>query len=725
MRALLPDGVVARCFGLAVWVLAALALLSQEQARVGPWLVTLPAKAWLALLLALPLPASRRPLRFAALAWPAAVVAVAAVPLFIWRERVAHPPVTLIAAVRSSWPEVASAQTPIADFAQLAGPSGWRRLVGRKNHFELEFDGVVHAPEAGAYRFDLEADDSAALQVDGLPVIEWSARASAAIPLAEGMHKVRIRYRQNIGPAWLHLDWDRPAFFEATPLVQHLADQDEGALGALSSQQRPVVTSLLACLAWWAAAALLVARGGESWRAWRPCPTGLGARERLRRLSRHPYLVRCALVFAGAAGLLFALETTVRPHAIGRFYFHKWESEYLMQTVSAADLRDEPLRSLFYLHIQPPLFDAIRAVFARMYAGSSDAALLRGVDGGLYIVWGLSYAALAALVCLWLSRLTSPGYALALTAAFCLHPAAIGYATVLDTTMLSATLVCWMYYELWRWHDGRGSEGRLLTALLLLFFSRSVFQWPFLLVVAASLLAMGVSKRRVLRLVGVAALVMTAYVGKQYALFGLTFTSSFAADSFCKGLGRHCHAEGIVAPDLPTFPPPSAARVLSRPEKLKGYYNYNQLEALRYSFAQMVEYKALLRELKASQILAAWRRSFRAYLLPSSEYDRNAVLNRLPWRRAYDQVASGAPLLALLAGAAAISLVGAAASRKSRLGLALPGLYVFALTIVFEQGENNRYKFFLEPVLFVWIAAQGHAFLGTLRSRRATPASST
>jgi hypothetical protein len=43
------------------------------------------------------------------------------------------------------------------------------------------------------------------------------------------------------------------------------------------------------------------------------------------------------------------------------------------------------------------------------------------------------------------------------------------------------------------------------------------------------------------------------------------------------------------------------------------------------------------------------------------------------------------------------------------LGLALPVLYVAAVTIVFESGENMRYRFFLEPTLFVflWISISG------------------
>jgi PA14 domain-containing protein len=719
IRALVPDGVIARCFASAVWVLAALALLSQQEARLGSWRVALPAAAWLGVLLALALPSPTRPLRFAAVAWPVGVLAAAAVPLFIWRDRVARPPVALMATVRSSEPEGASAQTPVADFAELGGP-GWRLLLGLKNHFDLAFDAVLDAPETGLYRFDLEADDAAALEVDGTPVIGWSALASATIPLTEGLHEVGIRYRQDVGPARLALAWNRPAFLEATPFVQHLADRE--GLEAFRARRRPILLSLWCGLAWSAAAALLLARAGESWRTWRFRPTGVALRERWGRVRHHPYLGQCALVFAGAALLLFSLERAARPYATRGFYFHAWESEYLMQTVSVADLRDEPFRSLFYLHIQPPLFDTLRALLARLYAHASDGALLRGVDGGLYVLWGLSYAALAALVCLWLARLTTPRYGLLLAAAFALHPAAIGYATVLDTTMLSATIVCWMYYELWRWYEGRGSEGRFLAALLLLFFLRSAFQWPFLVVAAAALLVMGAPKRKVLRMTGVAALVMAAYIGKQYALFGLTFTSSFAADSFCKGLGRHCHVEDTVVPDVPGLPPASAASVLSRPEKLGGYYNYNQLPALRDDFAQMAEYKRLLREMPASEILEVWGRSLRIYFLPSSDYDRNAVLERLPWRRAYDRVASGAPLVVLLAAAAAMSLARAGPRRNARLGLALPGLYVFAVTVIFEQGENNRYKFFLEPVLFVWIAAQGHALARALRARMAAPA---
>jgi hypothetical protein len=47
------------------------------------------------------------------------------------------------------------------------------------------------------------------------------------------------------------------------------------------------------------------------------------------------------------------------------------------------------------------------------------------------------------------------------------------------------------------------------------------------------------------------------------------------------------------------------------------------------------------------------------------------------------------------------------------LGLALPVLFVFAASVMFERGENMRFKFFVEPVLYVFIVSQ----LGTLARR--------
>jgi hypothetical protein len=89
-------------------------------------------------------------------------------------------------------------------------------------------------------------------------------------------------------------------------------------------------------------------------------------------------------------------------------------------------------------------------------------------------------------------------------------------------------------------------------------------------------------------------------------------------------------------------------------------------------------------------------------------------VDRLPWREPFEFLLSGWPFLLLLVLSSALWLRGlpsAPGEERRRalrrgLGLALPALYVAAVTIVFESGENMRYRFFLEPTLFLffWIS---------------------
>ena len=87
-----------------------------------------------------------------------------------------------------------------------------------------------------------------------------------------------------------------------------------------------------------------------------------------------------------------------------------------MQTVSLLDLRERPVESLLVLHIQPPLLDAVRAALARLWPTAGRRALVLRVDRGLYLVWMLVYAAMAALVFHWLRQLLSSARIAALAA---------------------------------------------------------------------------------------------------------------------------------------------------------------------------------------------------------------------------------------------------------------------------------------------------------------------
>jgi hypothetical protein len=727
VSAWLPRRRAARVFAAALVLLGLLALLGAQGARLGPWRVPPLAPAWtvLAMLAAIALPAADRPARARALVPALLLLAVSAWPLWTWRQAAARPRVPVLArlAVRGQ-DDPRPAGILLPDLARLRRGPPWQRLLGRRHDFVLDVDLWVWAPGAGAYRLEVDADDAASLDLDGRRVLEETDHGAAEVALERGPHALRLHHVQGEGAAHVALDWDRPPWLELLPLEAYASSRPEELTAPLVGRRHArALASLAAALAWWTVAALVAARAGESRRAWPAVERG---HDRIAAAGRGFWASadrRMALATAAAAGLLlFTLQAANRPRAVDGLYFQAFTSEYLMQTVSAADLRDEPWRSLLYLHIQPPALDGLRALLARLPSGPTDQALVRGVDAGLYVAWGVVYMALIALAARWLARLTPRAYAAAAAALLALHPATLFYATLLDTTLLSAFLLAWLVYELWRASIGEGSPGRLAAAAIALFLTRSAFQWPFLLVLLASLRLVGVPGRRALRTVAPVALVMALYVGKQYALYGVTMTSTFAADSFCKGLAEYCL--GTTPVPLPALPDAAAARVLSRTQKTNGEYNYNQLAFLRRSFSQMAEYRQLLRGKTPGEVLGAWAHNLAIYLRPSSRYSAHVIVDRLPWRNAGDRLFSGWPLVGLVAVSAAAALTGPGRVPLRRAaGLALPVAYVFAVTVVFEGGENMRYKFFVEPLVYVFAAAQAYRLAVRVRDLRGTPPS--
>ena len=406
---------------------------------------------------------------------------------------------------------------------------------------------------------------------------------------------------------------------------------------------------------------------------------------------------------------MFLLEERYRNDAAEHLYFHAWTSEYMMQTVSLQDLRVEPFKSLWYNHIQPPMFDAIRASIAAFYPTANGDALMRRVDASLYWVWMFVFAATAVIVFSWLRRLVTVPLAWFGFIVFLLLPGPIFYATYLDSTLMSGTFVLWFLYTLWRFGRGEPAAIELVVVTLALFFTRSVFQWPFLVVLAMSLFLMGVPRSRAARVLAPIASVMLAFLLKQYLLFGLTTTSSFGPDSFCKGLSEYCH--GTTKVDFPKTTDKYNAFVLRRAEKLNGEYNYNQEAFLRRSFSQMEEYKALLRRLTPGRAIELLKINLSFYFRPTSRHSPHVIVDRLAWRRPFDSVFSGWPLVLLLSAACLLwarrCWRGAPAERRAAVmggvGAALPALYVAAITIVFESGENMRYRFFVEPSVFVFL----------------------
>jgi len=432
-----------------------------------------------------------------------------------------------------------------------------------------------------------------------------------------------------------------------------------------------------------------------------------------------------ALVFAAGITLLAGLESHFRPLAAERTYFQEHSSEDMMQTLSLLDLRERPLESLLVLHIQPPLLDAVRAALARLWPDAPPRPLVRRVDRGLYVLWTGVYASMAAIVFLWLDRLTCSLWVAGLAAlAFLFHPAAIYYASFLDSTLLTSLGILWLCYSLCR-IPARGATVSLAAAYVLLFLVRSIFQWPALAALLAALVLRRAPRRSLLAVGLSCGAIVGAYMLKQALILGTTSTSSFAGMSCVQALGEEPDI-GLTSPtDTPLGPlfarlfPAGPPPVLTRESKIGGAHNFNHLADLRNGRALEAHCRARLRDEPLSRTLGAWVENASIYLQPSSRYvTAHVIVDRLPWRSLYDWIFSGPRLLVLLATAVLVWLRGRTRPEVlSGFGLALPVLFVAAASVMLDRGENMRFKFFVEPVLYVFLVAQATALAGILRAR--------
>ena len=114
-----------------------------------------------------------------------------------------------------------------------------------------------------------------------------------------------------------------------------------------------------------------------------------------------------------------------------------------------------------------------------------------------------------------------------------------------------------------------------------------------------------------------------------------------------------------------------------------------------------------MKSLKFKQLLSSFQINLELYMRPSSRYTWHVIVDRLSWRKHYDWVFSKWHLAVPLMAATLWWIL--RHLRRGRLaGLAmLPfGIYVFAVSVLFERGENMRFKFWLEPIWYVFFVSQ-------------------
>lgn len=434
-----------------------------------------------------------------------------------------------------------------------------------------------------------------------------------------------------------------------------------------------------------------------------------------------------SLVFLFSFLIDLGLQALLRPYAREGIYFQAWSSEDMMQTVSIRDLQAAPVASLLNIHIAPPAFDLLRAVLVQLWPTADPQLLLRRVDSSLYVIWAGLLGLVGLVVFMWLSHSMHPILAGLSALIFVLHPATIFFATFLDTTLLSALLVLTTYYLMWKLMKGTGASlGAFSFVALALFFTRSIFQLPFLILLAICAGILGKPWRWCAAFIVITGLVSGAYAIKQWIQFGTPSTSSLTAvnlsNSVGVGLSTHNYFSYLDDPRNLKIADGSRADVLVATTKLDGQPNFNNLNYLRLDDTLYRRFQDQISHAAPSSLLASYAQNLAIYFEPSSWYSSdNVIVDRLPWRAAYDAIFSAPVLPALLLAAIAVWLARVVRAKQyaKGLGIALPAAFVFLASVLLDKGENMRFKYFLEPVMFVFLVSQLTFAWGLLGKRGA------
>ncbi len=260
----------------------------------------------------------------------------------------------------------------------------------------------------------------------------------------------------------------------------------------------------------------------------------------------------------------------------------------------------------------------------------------------------------------------------------------------------------------------------LSSAFIGAFLTRSVIQWQMIPVFAASLVLFKIPWSKIAVFVIAVGIVVGGYTLKQYHLFGITMTSSFAPFNLCRGIGN-CHADParIDVRKHPRWQSFKEISVLTRKKKVRNR-NFNHLMFLEKHDRLQDAYYKKLRDQPLSKTLFYFTDNVRIYFKPSADYISHKLVDPLPWREVYNWCFSGISIATMLLAALVYWIATHRASHYRRgVGMLLPAIAIFAVCVLFERGENMRFKFFLEPVLFVFIASQVNAAIEKYIFRRA------
>jgi len=163
---------------------------------------------------------------------------------------------------------------------------------------------------------------------------------------------------------------------------------------------------------------------------------------------------------------------------------------------------------------------------------------------------------------------------------------------------------------------------------------------------------------------------------------------------------------------------PSLPGVLTSRTKINGEPNFNNLAYLALNQRLLARYQDALRSSSFDQLADSYLENALIYFMPTSTYSDHVIVDHLPWTKLYNAVFSAPVLPVLLLISFIIWAVRTLRSRTIRkgLGVLLPALYILTVCILSDKGENMRFKFWLEPIMVVFLVSQFHAVAVRMRN---------
>lgn len=363
------------------------------------------------------------------------------------------------------------------------------------------------------------------------------------------------------------------------------------------------------------------------------------ARKSFLRVDHNPIWKSSTFLVGAVTGLgllMFELWFWVfrRGELFRGYYFESTSSEEMMQTLDLDVLIDNPFRSLWYLHFQPPGFDFLRLVLALPEVVFGSRPTIESLDLRIYLVHTVMFGVMNAIIFYW-ARAINNSTPLALTSSliWALYPGNIAMVTYLDSMYLSSFLLL-ASTHLWFMYLKTRRPGFALSACLVgiaLTLTRTSLQ-PILfaaIVVLAYLVVRQSTARqtrtKVFGWVLVCLLLTIVSPIKQFALFG-TFSSTSSGGHHLLGAIRYLPTEQ----ELEKIEIPS--RIVNNANKLVNDYNVPEEVISNFRYSQLF-FDRIADDpmLSLRESLVSAERSIIKGAGATQTYQRNVLVDKLPW----------------------------------------------------------------------------------------------